>query len=1327
MPNNHKKTNVALRSTLAGGAGSAYDLNDSANRTLVLHGLAALNDGYHQVDGVDVPGEVHSFPDGYNWINSGTANSSFANASAANCGFGTNTNANAALLGGSMRLSSPIQLVVDPGDCELRMAMGHASSTMSGTIGVAIFDGEAGALRTNWDHYNVKTWSAGMSVNGGLCLISTIDRTVWKNGSTGLVAGSLSTDEPRGTDPTYTDSNGVIWTRVDWPDGEQVVALHLLRATLSGNTPNTVINADGTPQHVNTWGNVSVPITVGGARGSRLTFLPLQSANVNDIRSISLTYKTPFTLANTWIYDRAGYDRGVTPDLHARDPASKPLYRIGRENGLSLFRLTGDMAPYLSVQLRGTEYWIYTSGVLIPDALAGPQTATLWQDDDDATNAPSLGTVLTFNVISSQGKPITPGDVNAMIRTTTWLYKKRVQDLVDARTRIAPDNETADVIVTVSSLAGLADAMHAIPQPADGRKYEIIVQGSGTWSGYLTRTGGGSPKPLDMGTGWLRIKGSPNGSPKLNIHFSTYQRHVRWTGLSMPNDPELRNGEIFTLLFDEPGRGGINGVAGRFNKVLIDHCEFGMAFATNYHAQSYGAGFIQRSTGERVRLTSTTGLPAPLQADTDYWIIKIGVGDVQLAATYADALARIPIDITTTDPSKTKIKMTFPDISLAILVGTERIGDRVYYKAPNNACVAVDHAELVEFDRCVFKANRGQLSIAMTRLLICSNNDSQWSRNDWLQTSSVNHLNPKPSAYTYDVFGDNNHYISLTGNVSRNEIDFAGYANLAHTDWWQNLRALNSHDWQPSSTKFYSSGSTITSGTLFVYWTPNEEARVYKVTSATAGQAFGSSPPTGTAVGVKEMNGTVEIEYQYDIVQTNTYMHIENNFVHSDGPLHMFSARQWGIVSSVRRAQKHFIASINNMQGGPTTIGYQIGEGELHCEFHVCLGPSNLGGPHLIWQAGAESPPVGTFIAAEDNIQTKVFQVVVQGTFGSTRPADGTSLTFDNGTAKLVYVGSCGAAKPKAYSQGSADLYIENCIMGQKPSSNLGNVYIGDQFLMLPYDDPGIDPNEYIGSGTDFVLQTEGIFRDIWHYPSLNDDGANSIEAFKAEMGAMGSPITPNVCGLFVPVLIPPTAYTLAALPGDYAVGQTVPVEVALNYPATAETIVSLAKSGAASTLSSDTVTFEVGEQIKMVNVTGNAIGTVILTPSDNRGLTDPAALEIDFIAAPIAPTLVQVLANRTKMVMGQTVRISFPLDKPATVATTISYTLAGVAVGSPTGNLVIEIGENSTYIDVIVSSPGMLTCTITNDRGLANPAPLNIPVNGHKRRGLRKLKLLRG
>jgi hypothetical protein len=65
-------------------------------------------------------------------------------------------------------------------------------------------------------------------------------------------------------------------------------------------------------------------------------------------------------------------------------------------------------------------------------------------------------------------------------------------------------------------------------------------------------------------------------------------------------------------------------------------------------------------TGTRVRLTTTTTLPAPLATATDYYVIKATDSTFKLATTYANAVAGTAINITTTGTGTHTITWLLP-------------------------------------------------------------------------------------------------------------------------------------------------------------------------------------------------------------------------------------------------------------------------------------------------------------------------------------------------------------------------------------------------------------------------------------------------------------------------------------------------------------------------------------------------------------------------------------------------------------------------------------------------------------------------------------------
>jgi hypothetical protein len=65
-------------------------------------------------------------------------------------------------------------------------------------------------------------------------------------------------------------------------------------------------------------------------------------------------------------------------------------------------------------------------------------------------------------------------------------------------------------------------------------------------------------------------------------------------------------------------------------------------------------------TGTRVRVSTTTTLPAPLAAATDYYLVRLTDGTCKLATTYANAIAGTVIDITTTGTGTHTISWLLP-------------------------------------------------------------------------------------------------------------------------------------------------------------------------------------------------------------------------------------------------------------------------------------------------------------------------------------------------------------------------------------------------------------------------------------------------------------------------------------------------------------------------------------------------------------------------------------------------------------------------------------------------------------------------------------------
>lgn len=91
------------------------------------------------------------------------------------------------------------------------------------------------------------------------------------------------------------------------------------------------------------------------------------------------------------------------------------------------------------------------------------------------------------------------------------------------------------------------------------------------------------------------------------------------------------------------------------------------------------------NTGERVYISSTASLPAGLSALTEYFVIDVDTNTIKLAATKADALANIPIDITSTGS------------------GTIVVAHTKYLEATGNGLLSLDGENVVQGDRVLLK------------------------------------------------------------------------------------------------------------------------------------------------------------------------------------------------------------------------------------------------------------------------------------------------------------------------------------------------------------------------------------------------------------------------------------------------------------------------------------------------------------------------------------------------------------------------------------------------------------------------------------------------
>lgn len=92
---------------------------------------------------------------------------------------------------------------------------------------------------------------------------------------------------------------------------------------------------------------------------------------------------------------------------------------------------------------------------------------------------------------------------------------------------------------------------------------------------------------------------------------------------------------------------------------------------------------------------------------------------------------------------------------------------------------------------------------------------------------------------------------------------------------------------------------------------------------------------------------------------------------------------------------------------------------------------------------------------------------------------------------------------------------------------------------------------------------------------------------------------------------VSPTAYTQAADRASVSLGGSIRLTYTLNQPAVLDVTITPAVSGVLGAFSSPTVTITSGQTTGTVDYFPASIGTASFTTSDNRSLTDPAAVEV--------------------------------------------------------------------------------------------------------------------
>jgi hypothetical protein len=185
---------------------------------------------------------------------------------------------------------------------------------------------------------------------------------------------------------------------------------------------------------------------------------------------------------------------------------------------------------------------------------------------------------------------------------------------------------------------------------------------------------------------------------------------------------------------------------------------------------------------------------------------------------------------------------------------------------------------------------------------------------------------------------------------------------------------------------------------------------------------------------------------------------------------------------------------------------------------------------------------------------------------------------------------------------------------------------------------------------------------------------------------------------------VPPTTITATAT-GTAEVGEAIIITFTLDQPATAAVTVTAGASGVAGSFVSNTAVIPIGQTSATATFTPSAAGTLTITATNDRSLTNPAPLAITVTAA-AAPTIYTMTLDRLVAAVGQRVTVSLLLNRPATQAVTISLAKSAGLTGSfASSSVVIGVGQVAGSTSFTPSAPGAGTISTSDDRGLTDPA----------------------
>lgn len=486
-------------------------------------------------------------------------------------------------LAGAAAFSSAFyrQFETAPGKYKFRIATGTTAAIATPSR-FALFKGNRDTVRARWPG-SLLPWSSGMAlVNGTQSILSSVDNTVWTINHTGAgVAGAV---EPSGSGATFNDgpggAGGKVWSRVNYANGEQLIALYYHRATHNG--ASTIGETGPTPTHggspvaAASWGTVECEIEFTGSQGNSVFLERLSGVN-GYLRYHSYQEVLP-TLVDVALYDEFSDPLGTTLNPWCHERLGLQIARISQVNGAVDMQIVGPDAAYLGVQMISGQAWI-VSTAMKPDAAGGTAVNASVRQTDATAEPTTHDTPISGVWQSSQGKPTTGIDI--WRSAESWPKRKQAFTVFDAvwPGAVGP----ADNIVTCNSGATLKSVIEGLAHgPANTVKHEVRVQ-DGTYTGYIQIA------KRDYGSGWVRIVRAPGHNPIFRMSVSFICRKVHWnlTGILWANNPATMAGQTYCLQCPSPGTGGINNDGTGWAVIQVDNPTMGVLVDPTLNATDY--------------------------------------------------------------------------------------------------------------------------------------------------------------------------------------------------------------------------------------------------------------------------------------------------------------------------------------------------------------------------------------------------------------------------------------------------------------------------------------------------------------------------------------------------------------------------------------------------------------------------------------------------------------------------------------------------------------------------------------------------------------------